>query len=99
MGKFIYNSSLESCFPQASDFAGGIWQTLHEKSYALDAALEHKMKVSDEFARRAQNGEMTTVTKQCAEREAIRALAFQEARMLLRQHLLCCIDRTMAAIS
>lgn len=86
-------------YAQGADLVGRIWQVLHEKSYALDAAIEHKIKVAKEFQTLAENGDTERTAKADAEVQPIRAAAFQEVRQMLRFHLLVCIDRTGAATS
>jgi len=95
-GRLIHNSSLETCYPQASDLIGGMWQAIREKSYALDAELEKRIAVANQFAEQAKHDNTRTVIDDVTA-EAIRARALQEARSLLRFHLLGCIDRTEAS--
>ena len=97
MGRLIHNSSLETCYAQASDCLGGIWQVMHEKAYALDAELEKRIQVANNFKTLAEGGDTERTVKSDIVAEPIRAAAFQEARALLRLHLLGCLDRTCAA--
>lgn len=95
-GRLIHNSSLETCYPQASDLVGGIWQALHAKAYALDAELDKRIAVAKQFAEEAKHDNTRTVIHDVTA-EAIRVRALQETRSLLRFHLLGCIDNTGAA--
>ncbi len=94
MGRLIHNSSLETCYAQAADCIGGVWQAMGERAYALDAELERRIKFANGFKKLADEGDRTQVVAADSVNEAIRAHAFQEARTLLRTHLLACIDRT-----
>ena len=96
VGRLIHNSSLETCYSQADDLIGGIWQVIREKSYALDAELEKRIAVAKQFAEEAKHDNTRTVIYDVTA-EAIRARALQETRSLLRLHILGCIDRTGAA--
>lgn len=96
MGRLIHNSSLESCYPQASDLIGGIWQVMREKAYALDAELERKIQAANELKKLAESGDRTRVVESDIIAEPMRAAVYQEARALLRFHLLGALDRTGA---
>lgn len=98
MGRLIHNSSLETCYAQASDLIGGIWQSVREKAYELDAELERRIKAANDFKALAESGDTERTTKSDIEAEPIRAAALQEARMLLRFHLLGRIDQTGAGV-
>ena len=96
MGRLIHNSSLETCHTQAADCIGGIWQAIHEKAYALDSELERRYIASDELRKLAESGDNKRTVKSDVIAEPIRMAALQEARSLLRLHLLGCIDMTGA---
>lgn len=81
---------------QGASLLGGLWQSLHEKAYALDAELERKIKAADDFKALAESGDTKRVVASDVIAEPIRAAALQEARSLLRFHLLGCIDNTGA---
>ena len=83
---------------QGLELVGGIWQAMREKVYDLDAELERKIKVANDFKGLAESGDMERTTKYDVIAERIRATALQEARTLLRFHLLGCIDRTVAGV-
>lgn len=96
MGRLIHNSSLETCYAQSSDLIGGIWQVMREKAYALDTELEHKIQAANDLAKLAESGDRKRVVESDIIAEPIRAAAYQEARALLRFHLLGALDRTGA---
>ena len=83
---------------QGLELVGGIWQAIREKSYELDAALEAKIKAANHLKTLAENGDNERTVKSDIVAEAIRAHALNEARQMLRFHLLGCIDNTEAAV-
>jgi hypothetical protein len=85
-------------YAQGSRLVGGIWQAVFEKSYALDAELAHKIEASKKFKALAESGDRTTVTESDIIAEAARAAVLQDARSLLRFHLLCFINQTGASV-
>lgn len=85
-------------FAEGSNLVGGIWQAIHEKAYALDAELNRKIEASNKFKALAESGDRAAVTESDIIAESARAAAYQDARSLLRFHLLCFIDQTGAAI-
>ena len=90
--------SLENVpYMQGASLLGGLWQSVHQKAYALDAELKRKIEVSNSFKALAESGDTERTAKSDIITEPIRAAALQEARSLLRFHLLGCIDRTSAA--
>lgn len=95
-GRLIRDSNLEECRHHAEDLLGGIWQVLHEKAYALDAELKRRIQVANNYRALAESGDKERVTEDDIILQANRSAALQEARSLLRLHLLGCIDRTEA---
>ena len=82
---------------QGACLLGHLWLAIHEKAYALDAKLESRIKVADEFAALAKSGDFERTVSADVADQARRAVILQEARSLLRLHLLGCLDRTGAA--
>lgn len=95
MGKLLQLEGVP--YAQGSSLLGGLWHALHEKAYALDAELARKIKVANDFKVLAEKGDRTRVATIDTIAEPIRAHALQEARALLRLHLLGSIDNTGAA--
>jgi len=96
MGKLLQLEGVP--YAQGSSLLGGLWQALHEKAYALDAELVRKIKVANDFKALAESGDHTRTTKDDIAQQPINAATLQEARSLLRFHLLGCIDNTGAAV-
>lgn len=96
MGKLLQSEGIP--FEQGSSLLGGLWQALHTKAYALDDELARKIKVANDFKALAESGDTTRTTKDDALKQPINAATLQEARSLLRFHLLGCIDNTGAAL-
>jgi hypothetical protein len=94
MGKLLQLEGVP--YGPGSSLLGGLWQALHEKAYALDAELARKIKVANDFKALAETGDHTRTTKDDITLQANRVAALQEARLLLRFHILSCIDRTGA---
>lgn len=95
MGKLLQLEGVP--YAQGSDLLGSLWQALHEKAYALDAELARKIKVANDFKALAESGDTTRTTKDDIVQQPINVATLQEARSLLRFHLLGCIDNTGAA--
>lgn len=81
---------------QGLELVGGIWQTMREKAYELDAELERKIKVANDFKELAENGDHERTVKSDIVAEKVRAAALLEARQMLRFYLLGALDRTGA---
>ena len=96
MGKLLQLEGVP--YAQGSSLLGGLWQALHEKAYALDAELARKIKVANNFKALAESGDHTRTTKDDIVQQPINVATLQEARSLLRFHLLGCIDNTGAAV-
>lgn len=96
MGKLLQLEGVP--YAQGSSLLGGLWQALHEKAYALDAELARKIQVANNFKALAESGDHERTTKDDIVQQPINAATLQEARSLLRFHLLGCIDNTGAAV-
>jgi hypothetical protein len=83
LGRFIHNSSLESCYAQVSDFAGGIANTYNERILDVHRTLEaHRLRAKAEYKAEEAAGDTINAT---ASASAMRA--YTEAQSVLRMAL------------
>jgi len=83
LGKFIHNSSLENCYAQASDFAGGIANAYNDKLQTVMQNLE-KMRARAQMDYNEANAKNNAIDMTA---EAARMRAIQESMSAIHHEL------------